>query len=111
MVLDFGLAKTALNDADTFRRVTDEGAFLGTLAYASPEQLRRDPAQIDVRSDVYSLGVILFEMLTGQLPIAIEGDLASIEHSVEHQTPARKDVDLRGLRRHRPAGGVVLRKG
>lgn len=70
-VLDFGLAR--ITNVDTFATttITDIGVLQGTLAYMSPEQTRGDPSGIDIRSDVYSLGVILYEMLTGELPIAI----------------------------------------
>jgi len=91
-ILDFGLAKPIFDDpaSSDLRNVTDPGGgFLGTLAYASPEQTRRDPAQIDVRTDVYALGVILFEMLTGELPFTLEGDLASVIRSIEHDDPPR----------------------
>jgi serine/threonine protein kinase/WD40 repeat protein len=66
-ILDFGLAR--LTDADlSASAMTQVGVIKGTLPYMSPEQIRGDPREIDVRSDVYSLGVILFEMLTGDRP-------------------------------------------
>lgn len=71
-ILDFGLAR--INDPD-FRGNTGMsqiGQIKGTLLYMSPEQVRGRPDEIDVRSDVYSLGVMLFEMLTGQIPYEIE---------------------------------------
>ncbi len=63
-IIDFGLAK-ALGETSDARTLT-EGGFLGTPAFASPEQLARSP--VDVRSDIYSLGATLWYLLTGQLP-------------------------------------------
>ncbi|MEP6691602.1 MAG: serine/threonine-protein kinase [Gemmatimonadaceae bacterium] len=66
-VLDFGVAR--LTDADVkATRQTSVGEVVGTLQYMSPEQVGADPDDIDIRSDVYSLGVILYELLSGQLP-------------------------------------------
>jgi serine/threonine-protein kinase len=62
-IVDFGIAKVAGNDA---QKVTRTGLVIGTPDYMSPEQLSGDP--IDPRSDVYSLGIVAFNMLTGKLP-------------------------------------------
>jgi eukaryotic-like serine/threonine-protein kinase len=71
-VLDFGLARIA--DPGVERtQMTEPGGFQGTLAYASPEQVRGDPGQVDVRSDVYSLGVVLYEVLSGRRPYEVAG--------------------------------------
>jgi tRNA A-37 threonylcarbamoyl transferase component Bud32/tetratricopeptide (TPR) repeat protein len=64
LVCDFGIAR-ALSRAGA-RRLTDAGFAIGTLAYMSPEQASGDP--IDGRSDLYSLGCVLYEMLTGRVP-------------------------------------------
>ena len=71
-VLDFGLARLTAETAED-GTLTQDGMLRGTVAYMSPEQARGDIAAIDVRSDVYSLGVILYEMLVGQRPHDLSG--------------------------------------
>ena len=66
-ILDFGLAK-ALLEEDESLMVSVEGQIAGTPAYMSPEQAAGHHSQLDTRTDVYSLGVILYELLTGQSP-------------------------------------------
>jgi tetratricopeptide (TPR) repeat protein/predicted Ser/Thr protein kinase len=90
-VLDFGLA--ARWDTDEPRhRLTLTGEFMGTLAYASPEHVAGDPAAIDVRSDVYSLGVLAFEALTGHLPLDDRGATHVVARRI-----ATSELDLRPL--------------
>ena len=67
-ILDFGIAR--LNEPDASGVRTRFGQIVGTLAYMSPEQLASS-ANADVRSDVYALGVVLYELLTGELPFKI----------------------------------------
>ncbi|NNM24697.1 MAG: serine/threonine protein kinase [Phycisphaerales bacterium] len=67
-ILDFGIARVTDADIQTVTVQTDAGQLLGTVPYMSPEQLLGDVTQLDTRSDVYSLGVVLFELLTGALP-------------------------------------------
>jgi WD40 repeat protein len=69
-VLDFGVARVF--DADVLDGAlrTNAGMLVGTLAYMSPEQVSGDPDAIDTRTDVYALGVLLYELLTGRLPHA-----------------------------------------
>lgn len=87
-VLDFGLALRQ-TDASDASRLTLSGAFLGTPAYASPEQFGEDDGQIDVRTDVYSLGVMLYEALTGQLPFSPNLGIAQRLNALRsHKFPA-----------------------
>jgi tetratricopeptide (TPR) repeat protein len=67
-ILDFGLARIVDPDATLTATATRTGRIMGTLAYMSPEQARGDSNAIDPRSDVYSLGMILYELLADRLP-------------------------------------------
>ena len=81
-ILDFGLARQA--DASD---ATRSGEFLGTLRYASPEQACAEPDQIDIRTDVYSLGVILFEIVTGRMPYEVDGSLHEVIGNIRDADP------------------------
>ncbi len=67
-VIDFGVARSTDSDMAVTTLQTDVGMLIGTLQYMSPEQCDADPYDLDTRSDVYSLGVILYELLCNQLP-------------------------------------------
>ncbi len=91
-VLDFGLAKWLAAPAETLVSITQE--VVGTLRYMSPEQARGNPDEIDTRADVYALGVILYELLTGRSPYPIDGcELAeALRHisQTEAEPPSRR---------------------
>ena len=82
IVMDFGLAREATLEVG----LTESGALLGTPAYMSPEQARGDVRAVDRRSDVYSLGATLYELLTNHLPFTSES-LALALDMVIHQDP------------------------
>ncbi|MDI1289119.1 MAG: serine/threonine-protein kinase, partial [bacterium] len=87
-VLDFGLAKAiaeAPTEAKTFA-VSMTGQLVGSLPWMSPEQLD-DPAAIDTRTDIYSVGVILHQLATAALPYDTSGTLASAIHNIRTVTP------------------------
>lgn len=93
-VLDFGLAKPA--DAPRDSVMTATGQFVGSLPWASPEQIEGEPSKVDLRTDVYSLGAILFQLLTGQLPIDVGSNLRqSIDHILFHE-PQRPSATAGG---------------
>ena len=82
-VVDFGLAKApGAAWAREPAPMTMTGEFMGTLAYAAPEQLKGDPALIDIRTDVYALGVVLYEILTGRRPHAAEGSMMDVLNAI-----------------------------
>jgi tetratricopeptide (TPR) repeat protein/predicted Ser/Thr protein kinase len=83
-VLDFGVARIADTDANVTQQ-TKLGDLVGTLAYMSPEQVLADPTLLDVRSDVYSLGVLLYEFLAGRLPYRVSQQLTEAVRSVREE--------------------------
>lgn len=97
-VLDFGLAKTVMGEATggTHAQVmTVTGQFVGSLPWASPEQAEGLPGKIDIRTDVYSLGVILFQMLTARFPYEVTGAMRGVLDNILRAEPLRP----RSLRR------------
>ena len=87
-ILDFGVAR--VTDSDTQATMaTDVGQLVGTLNYMSPEQVLADPLDIDTRSDVYALGVILYELLSGRLPYQISKRLHEAMQTIREEDPSR----------------------
>jgi serine/threonine protein kinase len=88
-VLDFGVARLGSESNDRTMN-TRAGQLIGTLEYMSPEQLSGDPRAIDSRTDVYALGVMLYEALTGDLPLDLSGkNLFSAIDLVRKHEPRR----------------------
>lgn len=95
-VIDFGVARATDLDVSVSASLGTTG-FLGTLRYMSPEQCGGDALQVDSRSDVYSLGVILYVLLTGKHPYEFDSnDFTRIIRTIQEQRPAPLTGRLRG---------------
>lgn len=89
-ILDFGMAKVDLDGGDgSALSMTQSGRFFGSLPWASPEQAAGRFTDVDVRSDVYALGVILYQMLTGAFPYSLDGGPANVMSAIQNAEPAR----------------------
>lgn len=92
-ILDFGLAKVAgslpENESGQPVMMTMTGQFIGSLPWASPEQAEGIASRIDIRTDVYSLGVILYQTLTGRFPYTVEGTTREVLSSIVETNPQR----------------------
>ncbi len=84
-VLDFGLAKQMASPSVTLVSMT--GQVFGTLPYMSPEQTGSNPDEVDTRTDIYALGVVLYQLLTGRYPYPIDGQLAEVVQHISHTVP------------------------
>jgi hypothetical protein len=96
-ILDFGVARVTDSDAQATMQ-TDVGQLVGTLAYMSPEQVLADPLELDTRSDVYALGVILYELLAGRLPYNISKRLHEALQTIREEDPSRLSAISRTYR-------------
>jgi len=106
-VIDFGLAKATGQRLTARTLVTRLGEVLGTLQYMSPEQAELNQLDIDTRSDIYSLGVLLYELLTGTTPLTREALLQTaldeVLKRIREEEPPRPSQRLSTSRERLPA--------
>jgi serine/threonine protein kinase len=103
IVMDFGLARRLDDDIQH----TAPGRLLGTPAYMSPEQVTGDPTQIGPATDIYSLGVVLYKLLTGQIPF--QGSLTSVLHQIGSVEPPRPSTTNPALAAESPLELICLK--
>ncbi len=99
-VLDFGLAKLMpdqITEDTKPAMMTMTGQFMGSLPWASPEQAEAVPSKIDTRTDVYSLGVILYQMLTGKFPYEVIGNMRDVLDRIIKAEPVRPSTIRRRI--------------
>ena len=97
-VLDFGIARATDRELGYSTMHTQDGQLLGTLPYMSPEQVAGGSTDVDDRSDVYALGVILYELLAGRLPYDVaDRPLATVARTITETEPAPLGTSDRSL--------------
>jgi predicted Ser/Thr protein kinase len=98
-VIDFGVARSTDSDMATTTMVTEVGQIVGTIQYMSPEQCQADPLGVDIRSDVYSLGFVLYELLCERKPYDVsKTTIAHAARVICEETPPQPSSLHRSLR-------------
>ena len=98
-IIDFGVARATDSDLAMPTLQTDVGQLIGTVQYMSPEQIDADPHDIDTRSDVYALGVVLYKLLTDKLPYDVSGTVIyEATRMVREEQPEKLSTIDRHLR-------------
>ena len=92
IIMDFGLARQ-MNKMDS--RLTQEGMLMGSPAYMSPEQVEGDTERMGPSCDIYSLGIILYELLTGEVPF--KGSIAAVMGQILSSAPRKPSAIKRGI--------------
>src|SRR5437588_2467194 len=100
-VIDFGIAKATEGRLTDLTVYTELRQFIGTPAYMSPEQAEMSGLDIDTRTDLYSLGVLLYELLTGRTPFdgkeLIQCSLEEMRRTIREKEPVPPSTRLRSL--------------
>jgi len=98
-IIDFGVARATDSDVTITRAQTDVSLLMGTVQYMSPEQCAADPHDLDTRSDVYALGVVLYELLCEQLPYDVrQAAIFEATRLIREEPPKRPSTVNRALR-------------
>ncbi|MBI1826063.1 MAG: protein kinase [Planctomycetes bacterium] len=96
-VLDFGLAKLLDETDSPGVAITETGQFIGSLPWATPEQAQGRNEDVDIRIDVYALGLVLFHALTNEFPYAVSASLREVLDNILNMQPIKPSAIRRGI--------------